>query len=137
METVSRQSKVNLPYGMLLTRLFNHIMSNFPELPNDRFNLYDRVMYPLAPHYERKTRANHGTRRYRHSSSTSSSSAINHPSSFHHIDDDNDVNDEGTSRTSVSSSTRVVNSLFTSPPHDNQNMNTLHTRQTEILNLQV
>ncbi|GJU40847.1 retrovirus-related pol polyprotein from transposon TNT 1-94 [Tanacetum coccineum] len=132
-----RQPKVNLPYGMLLTRLFNHIMSNFPELSNDRYILYDRVMYPLAPHYERKTRADHGTKRCRHSTSTSSSSAINHPSSSHHIDDDNDVNDEGTSRTSVSSPTRVVNSLFTNPPHDNQNMQTLHTHQTQILILQV
>ncbi|GJW32598.1 hypothetical protein Tco_0052630 [Tanacetum coccineum] len=75
--------------------------------------------------------------RCHHSSSTSSSSGINHPSASHHIDDDNDVNDEGTSRTSVSSSIRVVNSLFTNPPHDNQNLQTLHTRQTEILNLQV
>nr|GEW83536.1 hypothetical protein [Tanacetum cinerariifolium] len=78
--------------------------------------------------------ADHGTKRCRHSSSTSSSFAINNISSSDYIDD---YNDDGTSCSSVSSSTRVVNSLFTNLAHDNQNMQTLHTRQTKILNLQV
>ncbi|GKB12155.1 hypothetical protein Tco_0846078 [Tanacetum coccineum] len=55
MESIRNTSKANLPYGMLLTRLFTHIVSNFPKLSNDRYILCDRVMHPLAPHYERKT----------------------------------------------------------------------------------
>ncbi|GJR55347.1 retrovirus-related pol polyprotein from transposon TNT 1-94 [Tanacetum coccineum] len=55
MESIRNSPKANLPYEMLLTRLFSHIVSNFPELSNDRYILCDRVMHPLAPHYERKT----------------------------------------------------------------------------------
>ncbi|GJQ98381.1 hypothetical protein Tco_0009520 [Tanacetum coccineum] len=51
MERIRNNPKVILPYGMLLTRLFNHVVSNFPELAIDRYILYDRVMHPLAPHY--------------------------------------------------------------------------------------
>ncbi|GJW92489.1 hypothetical protein Tco_0170042 [Tanacetum coccineum] len=53
METIRNKPKVILPYGMLLTRLFNHFLSNFLELAIDRYILYDRVMHPLAPHSER------------------------------------------------------------------------------------
>ncbi|GKA83886.1 retrovirus-related pol polyprotein from transposon TNT 1-94 [Tanacetum coccineum] len=73
-------------------RLFDHIMTNHLEMSNDHYILYDRVMHPLAPHYERKTRADHGTKRYRHSTSSSTSSTVN-PSSSHPIDDENDAND--------------------------------------------
>nr|GEW90562.1 hypothetical protein [Tanacetum cinerariifolium] len=59
--------------------------------------LYDRVMYPLTTHQERKTRKDYGTRSGR--SSTSSSSAFGQPSSSHLNDDDNNRNNEGTSRT--------------------------------------
>ncbi|GJS05505.1 hypothetical protein Tco_0322013 [Tanacetum coccineum] len=138
MEAVRRQHKVNLPYGMLLTRLFNHIVSNFPELSNDSYILYDRVMYPLAPHYERKTRADHGTKRCRHSSSASSSFVFVHTSSSHHLDDNDDENEEDNSRASTPSPSRFVNPLsnvvpqvFKNPPHENQ---TMHTYLTKILN---
>ncbi|GKB65988.1 hypothetical protein Tco_0927400 [Tanacetum coccineum] len=40
---------------MLLTRLFKHVMSESPELSNDRYVLYDRVMYPLTAQQERMT----------------------------------------------------------------------------------
>nr|GEV92664.1 hypothetical protein [Tanacetum cinerariifolium] len=55
------QSKPNqvLPYGMLLTRLFKHVMSVFPDLAINRYILHDRVMHPLAPDYERKTRSDY------------------------------------------------------------------------------
>ncbi|GJW01035.1 hypothetical protein Tco_1556286 [Tanacetum coccineum] len=109
-----------------------------------RYVLYDRFMYPLASQHERKTRKDYGMKRGRHSTSTSSSSAFDHPSSSHHVDDDNDENDEGTSRASTPSPTRFVNSLsneipqvFSNPPNDEQTMQTLFTRQTEILNRQV
>ncbi|GJZ84386.1 retrovirus-related pol polyprotein from transposon TNT 1-94 [Tanacetum coccineum] len=93
-KSIRNTPKANLPYGMLLTRLFTHVMSNFPELSNDRYILYDRVMHPLAPHYERKTRSNHGTKRCRSSNPSSSSNVLDHPSSSHHIDENDDGNDE-------------------------------------------
>ncbi|GKB20497.1 hypothetical protein Tco_0854420 [Tanacetum coccineum] len=78
MEFVTKQARLILPYGMLLTRMFEHVMSENPELSNPLYILYDRVMYPLASQQERKTRKDYGTRRGR--SSTSSSSAFGqHP----------------------------------------------------------
>ncbi|GJY88720.1 hypothetical protein Tco_0503348 [Tanacetum coccineum] len=101
-------------------------------------------MYPLAPQHERKIRKDYGTKRGHHSTFASSSSAFDHPSSFHHVDDDNDEDDEGTSHASTPSPISYVNSLpndipqvFTNPFHDEQNMSTLFTHQTEILNRQV
>nr|GEX61918.1 pentatricopeptide repeat-containing protein [Tanacetum cinerariifolium] len=55
MEKTQNKPKELLPYGMLLTRLFKHVVSVFPELAIDHYISYDRVMHPLAPHYERKT----------------------------------------------------------------------------------
>ncbi|GJV68499.1 hypothetical protein Tco_1484008 [Tanacetum coccineum] len=80
-----------------------------PELENESYVLYDRVMTPLAAQLERKPRRDRGTRRGRHS--TSSSSAFDQPSSSHLNDDDDDGNDEGTSRASTPSPIRYVNSL--------------------------
>ncbi|GKE89390.1 hypothetical protein Tco_1566865, partial [Tanacetum coccineum] len=111
MEAVRGQHKVNLPYGMLLTRLFKYIVSNFPELSDDRYILCDRVMYPLAPHYERKTRADHGKKRCRQSNSASSSSVFVHTSPSHHLDDYDVENEEDTSRASTPSPSQFVNSL--------------------------
>ncbi|GJR19932.1 hypothetical protein Tco_0968459 [Tanacetum coccineum] len=68
-----------------------------------KYLLYDRVMYPLVPQHERKTRKDYGTKRGCHSTSASSSSAFDHPSSSHYVDDDNDEDDEGTSRASTPS----------------------------------
>ncbi|GKF47910.1 hypothetical protein Tco_0141161, partial [Tanacetum coccineum] len=116
----------------------------YPELSNDQYVLYDRVMFPLAPHHERKTRKDYGTKRGRPSTSTSSSSAFVNPSSSHPIDDDNDGNGEGTSRASTHSLTCFVNSLsnhvpqvFTNPPNIDPNMEAFYTCQTGILNRQV
>ncbi|GJX68987.1 hypothetical protein Tco_0304714 [Tanacetum coccineum] len=114
MEFVTKQPRLILPYGMLLTRLFKYVISVNPELSNDHYVLYDRVMYPLTAQQERNTRKDYGTRRGR--SSTSSSSAFGQPSSSHPNDDDNDGNDEGTSRASTSSPTRFVNSLTNEVP---------------------
>ncbi|GJS63276.1 hypothetical protein Tco_0677840 [Tanacetum coccineum] len=104
--------------------------------------LYDCVMDPLAAQLERKPRRDHGTRRVRHS--TYSSSAFDQPSSSHLNDDDDDENDEGTSRASTPSPIRYVNSLtnqvpqvFQNPPNVDQNMEPFYTRQTGILNRQV
>ncbi|GJZ77961.1 zf-CCHC domain-containing protein [Tanacetum coccineum] len=138
MELVMKQARLILLYGMLLTHLFDHVMSNNLELSNDQYVLYDRVMYPLAAQHERKTRKD------RHSTFASSSFAFDHPSSSHYIDDDNDGNDEGTSRASTPFPTPFVNSLsneipqvFSNPSENVQTMQNLFTRQTKILNRQV
>ncbi|GKG44481.1 hypothetical protein Tco_0485919, partial [Tanacetum coccineum] len=82
-----------LPYGMLLTRLFKHVVSVFPGLAIDHYLSHDRVMHPLAPHYERKTRSNHSKKRPCDSNASSSSTTLNHPSSSRPLDDIVDEND--------------------------------------------
>ncbi|GJU37728.1 hypothetical protein Tco_1186082 [Tanacetum coccineum] len=114
MEWVTKQARLILPYGMLLTRLFDFIISEYPELKNESYVLYDRVMTPLAAQLEQKPRRDRGTRRGRQS--TSSSSAFDQPSSSHLNDDDDDGNDEGTSRASTPSPIRYVNSLTNQVP---------------------
>ncbi|GJT92713.1 copia protein [Tanacetum coccineum] len=108
MEWVTKQKRLILPYGMLLTRLFKFIVRENPELENESYVLYDRVMTPLAAQLERKPRRDRGTRRGHHSTS---SSAFDQPSSSHLNNDDVDGNDEGTSRASTPSPIRYVNSL--------------------------
>ncbi|GJY75466.1 hypothetical protein Tco_0480582 [Tanacetum coccineum] len=141
-EWVTKQKRLILPYGMLLTRLFNVIMNENPELNNESYVLYDRVMNPLAAQQERKPRKDRGTRRGRHS--TSSSSAFDQPSSSHLNDDDDDGNGEGTSRASTHSPIRYVNSLtnqvpqvLQNPPNIDPPLEPFYTRQTEIINRQV
>ncbi|GJT70599.1 hypothetical protein Tco_1029885 [Tanacetum coccineum] len=114
MEFITKQPRLILPHGMLLTRLFKYVMPESPELSNDHYIMCDRVMYPLAAQQERKTRKDYGTRRGR--SSTSSSSAFGQPSCSHPNDDDNDGNDEWTSCASTPSLTRFVNSLSNDIP---------------------
>ncbi|GJU90650.1 hypothetical protein Tco_1303073 [Tanacetum coccineum] len=113
MEWVTKQSRLILPYGMILTRLFKFVMSESPELLNESYVLYDRVMNPITAQQERKTRKDRGTRRGHHS--TSSSSAFDQPSSSH-LNDDDDGNNKGTSRASTPSPTRFVNSLTNDVP---------------------
>ncbi|GJZ93664.1 hypothetical protein Tco_0665867 [Tanacetum coccineum] len=114
MEFVTKQARLILPYGMLLTRMFDHVIAKNLELSNPLYVVYDRVMYPLAAQQERKTQKDYGTRRGQ--SSTSSSSTFGQPSSSHPNDDDNDENDERTSRASTPSPTRFVNSLTNKVP---------------------
>ncbi|GJZ69665.1 hypothetical protein Tco_0633215 [Tanacetum coccineum] len=83
MEKTRNKPKELLPYGMLLTRLFKHVVSIFPELAIDHYISYDRFMHPLAPHYERKTRSDHGKKIPHDLNSSSSSTTLNHPSSSH------------------------------------------------------
>nr|GEX12138.1 copia protein [Tanacetum cinerariifolium] len=84
-----------------------------PKLFNKSYVLYDRVMNPLTAQQERKTQKDHGMRRGRHS--TSSSSSFDQPSSSH-LNDDDDGNDQGTSRASTPSPPRFVNSLTKDVP---------------------
>ncbi|GJX81985.1 retrovirus-related pol polyprotein from transposon TNT 1-94 [Tanacetum coccineum] len=87
MEWVTKQARLILPYGMLLTRLFKFFMNEYLELYNESYVLYDRVMNPLAAQLERKPRRDHGTRRGRPSTS---SSTFDQPSPSHLNDDDDD-----------------------------------------------
>nr|GEV45781.1 retrovirus-related Pol polyprotein from transposon TNT 1-94 [Tanacetum cinerariifolium] len=146
MEWVTKQAKLFLPYGMLLTRLFDFIIDENPELQNESYVLYNRVMDPLAAQLEQKPRKDHGMRRGRHSTS---SSTFNEPSSSHlndddDDDDDDDGNNEETSRASTPSPIRYVNSLtnevpqlFQNPPNIDPHLEPFYTRQNEIINRQV
>ncbi|GJR01417.1 hypothetical protein Tco_0524401 [Tanacetum coccineum] len=131
MEKTRNKPKELLPYGMLLTRLFKHVVSIFPELAIDHYISYDRVTHPLTPHYERKTRSDHGKKRPRDLNASSSSTTLNHPSSSHPLDDIVDVNDEESFRSNssshsqnVSSSSNVVSRVLQNPPHESQHLNT-------------
>ncbi|GJX09963.1 hypothetical protein Tco_0199822 [Tanacetum coccineum] len=142
MEWVTKQARLILPYGMLLTRLFKFIMNEYPELYNESYVLYDCVMNPLAAQLERKPRRDHGTRRGRHS--TSSSSSFDQSSSSYLNDDNDDGNDKGTLRASTPSPIRYVNSLadqvpqvFQNPPNIDSHLESFYTRQTKIINHQV
>ncbi|GJS05176.1 hypothetical protein Tco_0321684 [Tanacetum coccineum] len=126
---------------MLLTRLFNHAASNFPELAINRYILYDRVMHPLAHHYEQNTRSNHGTKRCRDSNPSSSSTTLNHSSLSHHLDENVDENDEESSHSSspslrqlTSSLSNVVPSVFENLPYESHS---LDSYQNEIINHQI
>ncbi|GKE70732.1 hypothetical protein Tco_1528804 [Tanacetum coccineum] len=88
-------------------------------------------MNPLTSQQERKTRKDHGTRRGRHS--TSSSSAFDQPSSSH-LNHDDDGNGEGTSHASTPSPIHYVNSLtnevplvFQNPPNIEPDMEPFYT----------
>ncbi|GJX96025.1 copia protein [Tanacetum coccineum] len=142
MEWVTKQKRLILPYGMLLTRLFKLIMNENHELYNESYVLYNRVMNPLAAQQERKTRKNRGTRRGRHS--TFSSSTFDQPSYSHLNDDDDDGNGEWTLRASTPSPIRYVNSLtnqvpqvFQNPPNIDPHLETFYTHQTKIITRQV
>nr|GEW43330.1 pentatricopeptide repeat-containing protein [Tanacetum cinerariifolium]GEY76054.1 pentatricopeptide repeat-containing protein [Tanacetum cinerariifolium] len=133
MEFITKQARLILPYAMLLTRLFKYVMGESPELFNESYVLYDRVMYPLIAQQERKTQNDYGTKRGRHS--TSSSSTFGQPSSTHLNDVDDDGNDKGTSRASTPSPTRFVNSLtnevprvFDDSPNIDPDMEPFYTR---------
>ncbi|GKA49332.1 hypothetical protein Tco_0742405 [Tanacetum coccineum] len=127
MEFVTKQTRLILPYDMILNRFFKHVMSESLELFNESYVLYDRVMYHLTAQQQRKTRKDYGTKRGRHS--TSSSSAFDQPSSSHLNDDDDDENEEWTSRASTPSPTYFFNSLtnevprvFKNPPNVDPDM---------------
>ncbi|GKB47134.1 hypothetical protein Tco_0897887 [Tanacetum coccineum] len=95
MEKTRFKPKELLPYGILLTRLFKHVVSVSPELAFDHFLSHDRAMHLFAPFYERKMRVDRGKKRPRESNDSSSSATLNHPSSsllLDHMVDENDEN---------------------------------------------
>ncbi|GJY80782.1 hypothetical protein Tco_0493533 [Tanacetum coccineum] len=140
MEKTQSKPKEILPYEMLLTRLFKHVVYVFPELAIDCYISHDRVMHPLAPHYERKTRSDIGKKRSRESNASSSSTTLNHPSSSHPLDDPINENDDESFHSNSSSSSQNISSSFNAvfrvhqnPPHESHYLNTL---LSETINLQ-
>ncbi|GJS18499.1 hypothetical protein Tco_0412971 [Tanacetum coccineum] len=93
-----------------VSALFKHVVSVSPELAFDHYLSYDRVMYPLAPHYERKPRADRGKKRPRESNASSSSNTQNPPSSSLQIDDIVEDNDNESSHSNPSSLSQNVSS---------------------------
>ncbi|GJX73997.1 zf-CCHC domain-containing protein [Tanacetum coccineum] len=61
-------------------RLFKHVVYVSPELAFDCYFSHDQAMYPLAPHYERKMRADRGKKRPCETNAISSSTTQNPPS---------------------------------------------------------
>ncbi|GKD04437.1 hypothetical protein Tco_1179411 [Tanacetum coccineum] len=112
MEFVTKQARLILPYIMLLTRLFNHVMSKSSELSNNNYVLYDRVIYPLTAQQQQKIRKDYGTRRGTSRASTPS------PTHF------------------VNSLSNDIPQIFSNPPNVDPNMEAFYSRQTEILNRQ-
>nr|GFA76771.1 hypothetical protein [Tanacetum cinerariifolium] len=141
MEKTRNKPKELLPYGMFLTRLFKHVVFVFPELAIDHHLSYDRVLHPFAPYYERKTRSDHGKKRPHDLNASSSSTTLNHPSSFHPLDEIVDENNEesfisnsSSPSQNVSSSSNIVPRVLQYPPHESQHLNTY---LSETINLQI
>ncbi|GJS52935.1 hypothetical protein Tco_0626297 [Tanacetum coccineum] len=110
MEKTRNKPKELLPYGMLLTRLFKHVVSVFLELVIDHYLSHDRVMHPFALYYERKTRSDHGKKRPRESNASSSSTTQKHPSSSLPLDAIVDKNDEESFHSNSSSPSQNISS---------------------------
>nr|GEX07724.1 ribosomal protein L7Ae/L30e/S12e/Gadd45 [Tanacetum cinerariifolium] len=97
--------KAYLPYGMFLTRLFQHVMEHCPHLDNGIYNAVDRVMRPLALKQTWKPQNDRGKARH---SVSSTSTHHNRGSSSRQGDVEED---DGTSRASTPSPTTYLNSL--------------------------
>ncbi|GJX32290.1 hypothetical protein Tco_0242145 [Tanacetum coccineum] len=141
MEKTQNKPKKLLPYGMLLTRLFKHVMSVSPELAFDHFLSHDRAMYLLALNYEQKTRADRGKKRLCESNASSFFTTQNHPSSSLPLDaivDENDdesfhSNSASSPSQNVSSSSNVIPRVIQNPPYESHYLN---THLSETINLQ-
>nr|GEW78084.1 retrovirus-related Pol polyprotein from transposon TNT 1-94 [Tanacetum cinerariifolium] len=97
----------------------------------DYYISHDRVMHPLALHYERKTRSDNGKKRPRELNASSSSTTVNHLSSSCELDDTIDENDDESFHSNssspslnVSSSSNVVPRVLQNPPHKSHNLKT-------------
>nr|GEW58353.1 ribosomal protein L7Ae/L30e/S12e/Gadd45 [Tanacetum cinerariifolium] len=129
-------SKAHIPYGMFLTRLFRYVMEHYPHLDNGIYNVVDRVMRPLALRQTRRPRSDHDTQKARH---FIPSSSTHHFRSLSHQEDDD--NNEGTSRASTPSPNSYLNFLspldhqtYKIPTSSEQTDCLLFERQTTLLN---
>ncbi|GJX26601.1 hypothetical protein Tco_0232897 [Tanacetum coccineum] len=123
-------------------------MNEYSESNNESYVLHDHVMTPLAAQLEQKPRRDHGMRRGRHS--TSSSSAFDQPI-LHGVilNDDDDGKTKGPSQFTcqalkepspiryVNSLTNQVPQVFQNPPNIDPHLEPFYTRQTKIINRQV
>ncbi|GKC07024.1 ribosomal protein L7Ae/L30e/S12e/Gadd45, partial [Tanacetum coccineum] len=125
----------NLPCGMFLTRLYQHIMEHYPHLDIGIYNIVDRVMRPLALKQTRKPQSDCGKARH-----SISSTPVYHSygSSSHQGDDDDN---DGTFRATTPSPTTFLNSLsplnykkYDIPTSSQQDDDLLFERQTDLLN---
>nr|GEW38015.1 retrovirus-related Pol polyprotein from transposon TNT 1-94 [Tanacetum cinerariifolium] len=103
MEKTPNKPKEILPYGMLFSILFKHVVSVFLELAIHNYLSFDHVMHLFAPHYKRKMRPDHGKKRPRESNASSSSAIQNHPFSSLPPDAMIDENDDESSHPNSSS----------------------------------
>nr|GEV12699.1 retrovirus-related Pol polyprotein from transposon TNT 1-94 [Tanacetum cinerariifolium] len=142
MEKTQNKPRELLPYGMLLTRLFKHVVFVSPELAFDHYLSHNRAMHLLAPHYERKTRLDHGKKRpcESNTSSSSSSTTQNHPSLSLPLDAASDENDDesfhshsSSSSKNISFSSNVVLRVHQNLPHESHDLNTY---LSETINIQ-
>ncbi|GKE08837.1 hypothetical protein Tco_1412388 [Tanacetum coccineum] len=97
-------------------------------------------MHPLSPHYEQKTRPDHGKKRPRESNASSFPTTLNHPSSSHPLDDPIDKDDDESFHSNssspsqnISSSSNVFFRVLQNPPHESHYLN---THLSETINLQ-
>ncbi|GJS17113.1 hypothetical protein Tco_0411585 [Tanacetum coccineum] len=146
---VHNKKPIDVDENKILNRKFqNHMIGSRSfvrmyyvyELSDDLYILCDSVMHPLTPYYEPMTQSDHGTKTCHQSNPSSSSNVLDHSSSCHHVDENDDANDEESSQSNTPSPSQLINSLlnivsmvFENPPHKNQ---TIHTYQTKILNHQ-
>ena len=129
-ECARKTPKANLPYGMFLTRLYRHVIENYPDLDNSIYESIYPTLRPLALKQTRRTRSDKGKSR-RHSF---------HGSSSRQEDDDEEEYTQGVSTPSF---TTYVNDLedldypvYKTPSPSSQTDRELHVRQTEMLNRQ-
>ncbi|GJV87988.1 hypothetical protein Tco_1531926 [Tanacetum coccineum] len=104
-ESARATPKAHLPYGMFLTRLFQHVMKLYPHLDNGIYDVIERVMHPLSLRQTRRPRNDHGKARH---FIFSTSAHHNRGSSSHQGDDDED---DSASPASTSSPATYLNSL--------------------------
>ncbi|GKB76277.1 copia protein [Tanacetum coccineum] len=143
MEKTRFNPKELIPYGMLLTRLFKHVMSVSPKLAFDHYLSHDRAIHPLAPHYERNTRADRGMKRPRELNASSSSTTQNHPSSSRPLGHMVDENDDETFHSNssspsqqVSSSSNFASRVRQNPSHESYDLNTFLSETITLQNQQ-
>nr|GEU89567.1 retrovirus-related Pol polyprotein from transposon TNT 1-94 [Tanacetum cinerariifolium] len=140
MEKTRNKPKELLPYGMLLSRLFKHVVFVLSKLAIDNYLSFNHGMHPLTPHYKRKTRLDHGKKRPRESNDSSSSATQDHPFSSlppdAMIDENNDESSHPNSSSPsqhVSSSSTVVSRVCQNPSHESH---ILDTFLSETINIQ-
>ncbi|GJZ89248.1 hypothetical protein Tco_0661030 [Tanacetum coccineum] len=134
-ESARATPKAHLPYGMFLTRLFQHVMKHYPHLDNGIYDVIERVMHLIALRQTRRPRSDRGKARH----SVSSTSAHHNRGSSSH-QGDNDEGD-GASLASTLSLTTYLNSLgpleyqqYDVPTYSEQNDDLLFECQTDLLN---